>query len=489
MAFIRKLIASIIFVFFASIFTTTVFALTADGRPDYTEGTDHGLYIWRDGNGNWNLHLSAGGDSLTLAGTIVSTEQITLISAVNVDGEDVAELLDPNNLRLDFQVWNSGVDSVVFSVPENADLCLWGSTSEGGLAILGNSSTPASTAIDLTESHACRKTYLTYISAVDADTPDDPPQNTGSNATPGDRRYHPGHYITATIWDTETELMEAIKPGVAGIQRRYTWRELEPAKGVYDFSAVDADLEFLAGQGMQFVMFIEDKSFVSSNPIPEYLSDYTLPNRAGGYTVERWDPYVVSRMRVLLVKLAEHYDANPNFEGVSIAESSLGIDNDYLDANGYTPEKYRDALINILTTAAEAFSHSEVFWYMNFLAEKQEYLTEIAEVVAPLGVAMGGPDVLPDSESLKQHTYPLYQEFQGRMTLFNSAQLDSYRHLHADSNAPTKYWTPQEIFTFARDTLHLNYMFWHRKTRRSPGDSYIWTDALPTIENNPSLNP
>ncbi len=41
------------------------------------------------------------------------------------------------------------------------------------------------------------------------------------------------------------------------------------------------------------------------------------------------------------------------------------------------------------------------------------------------------------------------------MTPFNSAQLDSCRHVHADPKAATKYWIMNELYQFGRDQLHL----------------------------------
>ncbi len=199
-------------------------------------------------------------------------------------------------------------------------------------------------------------------------------------------------------------MMEAVKPGVTGIEKRYDWRTLEPTQGNYDFSEIASDLNFVAGQGLQFIVFIEDKTFNKPMPTPDYLSAYTLPNRAGGYTLLRWHPTVVAGIKALLTQLAARFDGNPNFEGVAIAETAVGLDDAALKVNGYTPEAYRDALIDILDTAAAQFTRSQVSWYMNFLPGQQRYLADIADAVAPLGVAMGGPDILPDDASLVDRT-------------------------------------------------------------------------------------
>ena len=61
---------------------------------------------------------------------------------------------------------------------------------------------------------------------------------------------------------------------------------------------------------------------------------------------------------------------------------------------------------------------------------------------------MGGPDILSDNASLSTNVYPYFDQFQGRLKLFNSMQYSSYRHLHA---APlTGYWSMEDLFVFAR---------------------------------------
>jgi hypothetical protein len=298
------------------------------------------------------------------------------------------------------------------------------------------------------------------------------------------RKYNPGHYIAANRWESDAKKADALKePGVLGAQIRYQWKELEPELDQYDFSLIQAHLNLVKGQGKRLVIFIEDKTFFNDQvPTPAYLANYTVQNKAGGWTALRWDPYVVTRFNKLIKRLGATFDADPAFEGVSIQESAHGIPTATLDKYGYTPEIYRDALINVLRNSASSFPTSQVFWFMNFLQGNSAYIADIATEVAPLGVAMGGPDILPDDKSLQSQAYGFYEQFQNKMTLFGSVQNNSYRHLHTDTSMPTKYWTPSELFYFAKNELHVNYIFWNRPKVPDPSDSYYWTDALPIIK-------
>ena len=311
------------------------------------------------------------------------------------------------------------------------------------------------------------------------------------------RKYHPGHYVSMYKADGATQMIAAIKPGVVGMLRIYSWRELDTSKYVngvlvssYDFSKIQADMNLLAGQGMRLIVRVGDKTFDKNYPTPLYLQGaaYTRPNQSGGYTAVRWHPFVIARYNALLAAMGKQFDVQPNFEGVGIPETALGFDSATLNANGYTPELYRDALINVLKGAAQSFPNSQVFWYMNFLVRKQPYIADIATAVAPYGVTMGGPDVLPESLALVQRTYPFYTQFQGKMKLFASMQNHSYRELHSDSTYPTKYWTMNEMFLYARDKLHANYVFWNKASKARPSDSNDWNDAIPVIGANPVFN-
>jgi hypothetical protein len=295
-----------------------------------------------------------------------------------------------------------------------------------------------------------------------------------------DRKHHPGHYVSLRRKDTRELFAELTLPGVAGVQKRYYWKEFESGEGVYDFAQLQADLDAAGEAGLQLVAMIEDKSFDGELPTPGYLQEkYTARNRNRGYTAIRWDPYVQARFSALLAAVGARFDCHPSFEGVAIQESSLSLDNEALKAHGYKPALYRDSLQSVLLSATAAMPNSNVFWYMNFFPGRQQYLGELADAVAGK-VVIGGPDVLPNNASLKRHTYPIYRSLAGRTTLFNSMQNDSYAHRRGgDDNG--EYWTLDELFLFARDELHVSYLFWNRKDWRRAGEPFDWDDAKQVI--------
>jgi hypothetical protein len=300
------------------------------------------------------------------------------------------------------------------------------------------------------------------------------------------RKFHPGHYVSIGPAVALNGLQEVVGKGVVGVQLRYRWAELEPSEGQYQFARVARDLAAAKQAGLQLVVMIEDKSFKDQMPTPDYLQGKSARNRIEGYTAFRWDAYVNERLKLLVAGLGAAFDCDPNLEGVAFQESSPSLEEAELNASGYTPEKYRDALISQLKSASTSMPRSRVFWYMNFLPGGQRYIGDIASAVVGTGVVMGGPDILPDNRALQRRVYPFYDQFQGRLKLFGSMQHNSYRHRHGDSEqGGSGYWSMEDLFAFARDKLHVDYVFWDYQARRQPPDAHDFSDARAVIASHP----
>ena len=304
------------------------------------------------------------------------------------------------------------------------------------------------------------------------------------------RKFHPGHYVTIGRHELRSgiNVNAVLGKGVTGVQMRYAWADLEPEEGRYDFAPIARDLETVSRAGLQLVAVIQDKSFNNEVPTPEYLRDQRTLRAKRGYTALRWDPVVVERMNRLVAELGEAFDCHPNLEGIGFQETALSLDEQTMQQAGYSPEKYRDAIERVLAGATRSLPRSRVFWYMNFLPGQQQYIAEIAENVAGTGVVMGGPDILPDNPALTRRTYPLYDRFSRRMKLFGSMQHDSYRHPRAArTQGDDEYWSMEDLFVFARDELHVDYVFWEYRTRRQPANSRDWAEAREVIARHPDF--
>ncbi|CAN5292665.1 hypothetical protein BH24PSE2_BH24PSE2_12620 [soil metagenome] len=457
--------------------------LTGSGACDDSPTAGDGLFISRTAGGDWQVRLVSKSEPQAFSGVFETAQGFQRVQRVSLESGDNATLSGSGALNTNFNTWPGGFDGVDFAAANQADVCLRDTGGPGVQVYLGTgaAAVPVTAPISLS-GQAC--------GAASAPLPDPLPP-APAPAPSGSRKYNAGHYISLMRGnDGQTVMADSIQPGVMGFKKRYTWRELEPSLGQYDFSEIASDLAFASSQGMHLIVMIEDKTFKNEKPTPVYLqgTEYTRANRADGYTLVRWSPYVVTRMKALVQAIGQRFDANAYFEGIALQESAPGFDGATLNATGYTPEKYRDALIAVLSHAATSMPKSRVFWFMNFFPGKQDYIGDIASAVASKGVIMGGPDVAPDNWALVNRTYPFYHEFAGKMPLFGQVEPMVYSHLHADTSYPTKYWTMAELFKYGRDTLKIDYMFWVRLPKASPSDSYDYFDALPVISNNLGFN-
>src|SRR6185369_6641468 len=89
-------------------------------------------------------------------------------------------------------------------------------------------------------------------------------------------------------------------PMFQGAQIMYSWRELEPQKGLYDFSILREDYEYLKQYGKKLFVQLQDATF---NPkykaIPDYLAtdeyeggaalEYNDEGKPEGWVAKRWN--------------------------------------------------------------------------------------------------------------------------------------------------------------------------------------------------------
>jgi hypothetical protein len=435
--------------------------------------SDRGLLITRINSEQWQIRLISGATAEHFSAVISSNLPITAVRGITLSATDSAKLLTASSLGAMLTAAPGGVDGVEFSASAGAKLCLRDAGSSGVHLYLGTSLTDA-----------VQVTAPVALSSVDACGDASAPMLAGSG-----RKYHPGHYtIMVNNADTQNFMASALRPGMVGIAKRYSWRSLEPAKGVYDFSEIKSDLAWAAANGTRLIAVIDYKTFVVEKAGPAYLDSLEIRNNMGGYTLELWSPVVVARYNALIKALGAEVDSNSNFEGLADQETALSLNTGTLKAYGYTPEKYRDALISMLTASTVSMPTSRVFWFMNFLAGNQSYIGTIAAAVAPLGVVMGGPDVWPDNESLETMTYPYYAQFAGKMPLFGQVEDINYNEPHMTKGYGTKDWTMLELYNFAITTMHVNYMIWMRVTQPVNSAAYDWYDALPVIAANRTFN-
>ena len=264
-----------------------------------------------------------------------------------------------------------------------------------------------------------------------------------------------------------------------GAQLKYTWRELEPQKDVYDFSAISKDLAFLTSKGKKLFIQLQDVTFNARRVfVPEYLRtdeynggvapQYEIANNdeehatIAGWVAKRWEPKVQDRFHKLLAALGKEFDGK--IEGITLAETSVVFgQTGRLVPKGFTSEIYRDAIITNMKALKRAFPKSVVMQYANFMPgewlpdDDKSYLRSVYKAARELKVGVGGPDLLPFRRGQLNHSYPLIKESAGLVRTGIAVQEGNY----AEKNpANGRRLSIAELLEFATNTLKVDYVFW-----------------------------
>ena len=265
-----------------------------------------------------------------------------------------------------------------------------------------------------------------------------------------------------------------------GAQVAYSWRQLEPEKDAYDFSAIRDDLAFLTSKGKKLFIQLQDVTFSESQiNVPRYLlrdskynggADKQYQIKAGdeehatveGWMARRWDPTVQERLHKLLFALGREFDGR--IEGINFAETSVAFgESGHLFPKGFSFEIYRAAIITNMNALKRAFPKSVAMQYANFMPgewlpkEDKGYLRAIYKAARELKVGVGGPDLLPYRPGQLNNAYPLIRDSAGIVPTGIAVQDGNYEDKNPQTGKPA---TISELIRFATEYLKVDYIFW-----------------------------
>ncbi len=277
-----------------------------------------------------------------------------------------------------------------------------------------------------------------------------------------------------------TDLSFLNTEALEGAQVTYTWRQLEPEKDKYDFTAIDEDLAFLTSKGKKLFIQLQDLSFSESRiNVPLYLLQERQYNGGAGkqysyedghedqalvagWVARRWDPAVQERFHRLLLSLGKKFDGI--IEGINLTETAVDFgDSGMLFPEGFSCEKYRDGIIINMKFLKLAFPESVVMQYANFMPGEwlpdndKEYLKSIYKAAEEFKVGVGGPDLLPYKTGQLNHSYPLIRDAAGIIPTGIAVQDGNYE---AKDPVTGMVITIPQLLNFATEYLKVDYIFW-----------------------------
>jgi hypothetical protein len=323
-------------------------------------------------------------------------------------------------------------------------------------------------------------------------------------------KWHPGHYVFVGQSPLTEEVL--MLPHFRGVQRIYTWRELEPEQGRYDFSSLQADLALVKQHGRQLVVQLTFKSFQKDvRNVPDYLTGATYGGGVyrtlkGGYNPVLWNDRVAARFDALIAVLGREFDREPNLEAVNLPETAPNARLDTAPQAGvepYSDQVYFEAIKRQMTTLRRAFPHTVVIQYTNF---PTQLLSQLADYEKEIGVGMGGPDVYPRADALshpEKGVYRLYARLAGTVPLGGAVQHENYAVAYKKRSALSRGQTTlngkpiviepadklpipvREHLQLAREKLRLNYLFWSH-TPKENFENVKKLLADPDLANDPA---
>ncbi|MGH8550790.1 MAG: hypothetical protein ACRERU_19765 [Methylococcales bacterium] len=263
-----------------------------------------------------------------------------------------------------------------------------------------------------------------------------------------------------------------------GIQNRYTWASLEPAKDQYDFSAIKRDLDILRGVGKRLVVQIMTKSFNDEDIyVPAYIQSTAYGGglfkmTTGGYNLTLWDPAVSDRLSALVNAMGKALNADNALEAVVLSETSVGSAASPAPA-GYDQGKFIDNLLLVDSALRQAFPNTVVIQYTNF---PRKALGKITSHLQNNGIGLGGPDVYLADLGLAFGVYRYYPKLASIVPLAPAVQSKDYtaRAYQGSFDPPPV----SDLYNFARNKLKANYIFWLRRTSSNTDPINYWQQVL-----------
>lgn len=263
-------------------------------------------------------------------------------------------------------------------------------------------------------------------------------------------------------------------PRFEGAQIMYSWAQLEMQKGVYDFSLIQQDYEYLALFGKKLFVQLQDATFDPAfKGVPAYLltDEYdggamlqrTDEGRPQGWTAKRWNKKVRERFALLLNALGARFDGK--IAGINLQETAIGVSGEF-DAT-FTPAAYAQAVKENMSALKAAFKTSVAMQYANFMPgewlpwDDKGLLRGVYEHGEKIGAAMGAPDLMLQRRGQLNHALTLMHE--GVFTVPPGIAVQDGNYI-GQTNDDTVLEGRKNIvpllYAFARDFLRVQYIFW-----------------------------
>jgi hypothetical protein len=256
---------------------------------------------------------------------------------------------------------------------------------------------------------------------------------------------------------------------------------------VYDFSAIDTELNYMKAMGKRLIVEIWGTNYWHAMPttpqrgntyVPDYLIDEGLVVRLvngvedGGYTAAWSKPRTMDYFIPLARALCERYNNEPGIEQFVFGETAVDGAKEFL---------------RLIEPAATACSKTTTVLHMNWV-DNPELARELAALSARYGMGIGGPDVLPPKPISPYGEDHASLVLRGAGVTETGGYTGNYGTIDYRGVIPVSFQyqgiydiTPAELIDYALNTQRVTHLTWTYIDHMSPEMNWS-TGVLPTVK-------
>jgi len=290
---------------------------------------------------------------------------------------------------------------------------------------------------------------------------------------------------------TELPQLDALKneSSVKGALITWKWRDLETAKGVYDFSSIDTYLNRLKalGTSKRLIIHVYDRAWSSptSTTVPEYLKNDAIYKggeipMANGVVARIWETPVMDRFIELTKALGKRYDSDPYVEGIQFSETAIGFSSEYPAPSSFTNSAHLSELKRWTGAARTAWPHTNIFMSTNYIGTDAQ-MEDLIKYCVQQKAIVGGPDTWSrewveagkrglQSDEIVKGNRGSGTDYRGVVGVKNEVQ-------GTELGGYIATFTPSQVYDVAYNINRAQYILWDRNEYYG-GDAQKWTKGI-----------
>jgi hypothetical protein len=277
---------------------------------------------------------------------------------------------------------------------------------------------------------------------------------------------NPGHYMSVGHTAGNREFARiAGNQNFVGVKKRYRWKDLEKARGVYDFSRIERDLWYLQSIDKRLWITVLETTNGGNKPplVPQYITNdsaygcgpkpygvYSRQIGSGGWIPCWWNSNTTARLKALYVALGERFNKEPYFEGLNLHETAYDA-KAARKQDGYSSSAISSSYVQIAIATKNAFPNKIVQHMINYAPFSLE---SFSSKMLGAGIGLGGPDTENPNRGSIGKSYDLIKKSRDKVPNSIDVQWNNYsRGLGANQllDIAIKHIEPWYVFWMVRE--------------------------------------